>query len=239
MVFFVGLHQPSDARHFSRCILSVNRLKTRKGDFAVQEWILDSGAFSQISRHGRFTMSVDEYAEQIARWSTCGTLLAAVAQDWMCEPWIIETTGLSLAEHQWRSLENYHMLRRGTHCYVMPVLQGYEITDYLRHLQAHHFRHGQWVGVGSICKRNASPQAIRSVLASIKIARPDLRLHGFGLKRTALADATIRACLYSADSMAWSFSARKAGQNANDWRNAVPFCRQIEEEPCQQAVALW
>ena len=27
MEFYVGLHQPSDARHFARCMVSVNRLR--------------------------------------------------------------------------------------------------------------------------------------------------------------------------------------------------------------------
>src|SRR5512146_1108303 len=125
MRFFVGLHHPADARHFARSFVSVNALRDRKGDFHPQEWVLDSGAFSQVSRTGRFTMDVREYADQIARWSWCGTMLAAVAQDWMCEPWIISETGLSVAEHQWRSLESYYLVRSLTPCYILPVLQGY------------------------------------------------------------------------------------------------------------------
>lgn len=35
MQFFVGLHQPSDARRFSASFISVNRLRGRKSDFEV------------------------------------------------------------------------------------------------------------------------------------------------------------------------------------------------------------
>lgn len=88
--------------------------------------------------------------------------------------------------------------------------------------------YGAWVGVGSVCKRNGSPSAIRDVLYAIKRYRPDLRLHGFGLKRTAIANLWIRENLYSADSMAWSYAERKNGGNANDYRAAVRYARQIE-----------
>lgn len=35
--------------------------------------------------------------------------------------------------------------------------------------------------------------------------------------------AGVREFLYSADSMAWSFAARKQGRSANDWREAARF----------------
>jgi hypothetical protein len=38
-------------------LISVNTLVRRKSDFRVNEWIMDSGAFSQITRSGQFTMS--------------------------------------------------------------------------------------------------------------------------------------------------------------------------------------
>ncbi|KVH63124.1 hypothetical protein WS89_08905 [Burkholderia sp. MSMB1072] len=85
MRFFTGLHQPSDARHFDAAFISVNRLRTRKSAFAVGDWIMDSGAFSTILTHGGYPEHVSKYAEHIKRWSTNGNLLAAVAQDYMCE----------------------------------------------------------------------------------------------------------------------------------------------------------
>jgi hypothetical protein len=56
--FFTGLHQPSDARHFDAAFVSVNRLRTRKTPFAVGDWIMDSGAFSELSLHGRYRHEV-------------------------------------------------------------------------------------------------------------------------------------------------------------------------------------
>lgn len=235
--FFCGLHQPSDAKHFDACFVSVNRLRDRKGPFQVGDWIMDSGAFTEISTHGRYRHSVAEYAAQIRRWAGNGRLLAAVSQDWMCEPWIVAKTGLSVLEHQRLTIERYDALclEDTAGVYVLPVLQGYAPSDYVRHLEIYGSRLGlgAWVGVGSICKRNASPRAVEAVLLAIHDARPDLRLHGFGLKATALRSALVFDLLHTADSMAWSYHARKQGRNANDWREAKRWIGGIENVPRQ------
>lgn len=231
MRFFTGLHQPSDARHFDACFVSVNRLRGRKSAFQVGDWIMDSGAFTEISTHGQYRQGVEGYAAEIKRWAGNGRLLAAVAQDMMCEPWIVEKTGLTVAEHQRITIERYDALLA---CdtggvYIMPVLQGYASADYIDHLRAYGDRlaPGAWVGVGSICKRNGDPLAIWKVLSRIKDARPDLRLHGFGLKTTSLQNPIIRELLETADSMAWSFQARRERRNPNDWREARAFTDRI------------
>jgi hypothetical protein len=86
-----------------------------------------------------------------------------------------------------------------------------------------------WVGVGSVCKRNGTPEQIEAVLDAIHNVRPDLRLHGFGVKLTSLRSGLIRSRLYSADSMAWSFAARKQGRDGNDWREAAAFADKIDK----------
>lgn len=242
MRFFTGLHQPSDARHFGAAFVSVNRLRDRKGPFAVGDWILDSGAFTEISTHGRYRSSVAEYAEEIrriVRRQVTGQLLAAVAQDWMCEPFIVAKTGLTVERHQQLTVERYDaLLAERTGVYIMPVLQGYAPDDYVRHVRMYGERlgPGQWVGVGSVCKRNGDPGAIAAVLLAIKHERPDLRLHGFGLKTTALADPLVTSLLETADSMAWSFHARKNGRNANDWREAKRWAENITQRPRQHVM---
>ena len=240
--FFVGLHQPSDARHFTRCMISVNRLETRKSDFEVGQWIMDSGAFTEVTRHGRHRRSVETYARLIERWSKCGTLLAAAAQDWMCGPFVIERTGLSVAEHQRRTIERYDALIAECQAdtYIMPVLQGYRPSEYVQHIADYGERLGcgAWVGVGSVCKRNSTVSSVEAVLMAIHSARPDLRLHGFGLKKTALQSATVRRLLATSDSMAWSYAARREGRNANDWREARRYVRSIRAAPLQTSLHL-
>lgn len=244
MNFYVGLHQPSDAKHFDRCMVSVSRLRDRKSDFAVNEWMMDSGAFMELKLHGRYRDSVATYAAQIRRWARCGCLVAAVGQDYMCEPFMLERTGLSLFDHQWLTIERYEdLVSEQTGVYILPVLQGYQPQEYVWHIEMYgdHLPIGAWVGVGSVCKRNDSPEAIKAVLYAIKRHRPDLRLHGFGVKRTALSSAIVRDYLYSADSMAWSYAARREGRDANDWREAERYGHKVagryDDLPMFQEVA--
>lgn len=232
MMFYVGLHQPSDAKHFERAFVSVNRVRHRRKPIGARSWIMDSGAFTELSTFGHYRHSVEHYAEVINCWAHDPGLIAAVAQDYMCEPWIVAKTGLSIEEHQRLTIERYDQLLPLVSVYVMPVLQGYAPADYLRHLEMYGDRLGQgaYVGVGSVCKRNGNPAAIEKVLSAIKHARPDLRLHGFGLKTTSLGYADICDLLYSADSMAWSFAARKQGRDGNSFVEARNFVAKIEAQ---------
>jgi len=240
MRFFVGVHHSHIAGQFESAFISINALRRRKGNFAVGDWILDSGAFSTILRHGGFPEPPEIYAQHIRRWSRNGNLLAAVAQDYMCEADMLERTGLTVADHQRLTIERYDALLR---CdtggvYIMPVLQGYAPEEYVAHLHAYGDRlaYGAWVGVGSVCKRNRNAGTIETVLRAIAAVRPDLRLHGFGIKLTALRSGVVRHLLHSADSMAWSYAARKQGRNGNDPREAHRFVHHITTMPVQRSI---
>lgn len=229
--FYIGLHHPSDAWPFLRSMVSINTIRDRKSDFRVNDWIMDSGAFSQIKDHGRFTISVSEYVDKIERWRSCGNLMAAVSQDWMCEPFILGITGKTVQEHQDLTIQSYIEISRQSSAYILPVLQGFEPAEYVSHVRSYSnlLKPGQWVGVGSVCKRNGNPDAVEDVLMAIKSERPDLRLHGFGLKMQALERATVRALLHSSDSMAWSTAGRKQDADANDPRRALAYAAKIQE----------
>lgn len=223
MRFFIGLDRPSDAKHFDAAFISVNTIRNRKSDFQVGDWIMDSGAFTTIAKHGGYPHAVDEYAAHVRRWKSCGNMLAAVAQDYMCEPVMLERTGLTVADHQRLTIERYdELMSCDPGAYIMPVLQGYAPADYAQHVRdyGNRFASGAWVGVGSVCKRNGNPSEVAAVLLAIKAERPDLRLHGFGLKKTALGSSIVVRQLDTADSMAWSYNARRNGRNHHDWRVA-------------------
>jgi len=237
--FFVGLHQPADAQHFELACISINRLRGRKKPVACARVLVDSGAFTELLIHGAYRHGVEEYAAELHRLYTTGVvkIAAAVAQDYMCEPFMLAKTGLTVEAHQRLTVERYDALKaeldrlfEGECPFpVMPVLQGYAPSDYVRHIEMYGGRltHGMWVGVGSVCKRNGKPESIVEVLAAIHHVHPDLLLHGFGVKSTALLHPGVRDLLYSADSMAWSFAARRAGRNANCWREAKAFSDRV------------
>lgn len=237
MQFYTGLHQPSDAKHFDRCMISINRLWTRQAPIpGTGEIMLDSGAFTELLNYGRYRTPIKYYAAGVLRVHKLlgARLVAASTRDYMCEPFILARTGLTIPVHQQLTLKSYDRLRSllPSDIYVLPVLQGYQPQEYVAHLRQYGERlaPGAWVGVGSVCKRNSKLELIEQVLMAIHTERPDLRLHGFGVKTTALESSIVRECLYSADSMAWSFAARKAGANANDWREADAFRRRIDNQ---------
>lgn len=237
----MGLHQPSDAKQFlgGLCMVSVKRLWNRKSNFTVGEWMMDSGAFSELLLHGRYRHTPAEYAAQVRQWSRCGRLVAAVSQDYMCESLILERTGLTIPEHQRLTIERYDdLLPLCGQTYVLPVLQGYWPEEYVAHIRQYGDRlhRGQWVGVGSVCKRNSDVEEIEQVLMAVKRERPDLLLHGFGVKLTALESSIVRDCLHSADSMAWSYSARKQGRDGNSWVEAERFASRIRTQAVRQRV---
>lgn len=236
--FYVGMHQPSGVKHLRNAMVSINRLEHRKADFDPPEgkWLLDSGSFTRISS-GRGHMPLLDYASLIERWAAIPGFQAAVSQDYMCEPFILRKTGMTVENHQTLTTRNYIDLRYAVadSTYIMPVIQGFTPDEYARHCWqlAPMLDEGAWIGVGSVCKRNVNPVAISAVLSAILNVRSDLRLHGFGLKTTSIVCQDIAERIHSADSMSWSFMGRKNGQGANNPLWAREWADQIESADIQ------
>jgi hypothetical protein len=241
-MFFLGVHQPHNAGKVRAAFISAHALRRRKGSFPSRRWIMDCGGFTTIVLHGGYPHPVEEYAALIRRYAGNRQMLAAVSQDFMCEPFMLAKTGLTIADHQRLTIERYEALLAcdvaGVR--IMPVLQGYAPADYVSHVRQYGDRlmPRHWVGVGSICKRNTNPASIEAVLLAIKAERPDLRLHAFGVKLTALGSQLVRDLLFSADSMAWSFAARYEGRDANDIQEAVRYAKRIAQMPVQLHLGL-
>lgn len=231
LTFYVGLDDLYYAFRFPHAFISVNRLWDRRSHFRVNNWIMDSGAFTEITTHGHYRNEPVIYAREIDRWQSCGNLELSVAQDYMCEPFVTALTGLTVRDHQRLTVERYVALREATNAPLMPVLQGFKPSEYLDCLAMYKdlLPIGARVGVGSVCKRNNHPAVIEYILRLIMKERPDLRLHGFGLKLTALHRPEIRRLLFSSDSMAWSLNARKNGRSAHDWNQAEAYRVRIDE----------
>jgi hypothetical protein len=232
--FYVGTHHITHARVLKRSFISVNRIRARRSSFLSNPWIMDSGAFTELSTYGFYRHSYETYFQDIQRWSQHPRLVAAVSQDYMCEPAILKKTGLSVEEHQRLTVERYDgIMGLSPKVTIIPVVQGYSPKEYQNCIQLYgdRLKGGMWVGVGSICKRNSNPMSVWRVLSAITAIRPDLRLHGFGLKVTSLSDPRILRRLYTADSMAWSYAARRDGRgpDANRVSEALLFESMINE----------
>lgn len=211
--FFLGAHHP-DWLSKTQAPLFVSRralARVRNLPRAIGSWALDSGGFTELSKFGAWTLSAVDYAREVRRYADeIGGLAWASAQDWMCEPEMLQKTGLTVEEHQRRTIDNYlELIALEPRLPWVPVVQGWAAGDHREHVEQYaaagvDLRKLPLVGLGSICRRQTT---IRASLIASELSRRGIRLHGFGFKTTGL-----RMCsdeLVSSDSMAWSLNARK------------------------------
>jgi hypothetical protein len=203
---------------------------------AVTEWACDSGAFSELAAHGAdaFPDGPPAYAAAVRRYrDEIGRLAWAAPQDWMCEPFMLARTGLTVAEHQRRTVANYLDLRTlAPDLPIRPVLQGNTPADY-EHCARLYQRAGvdlaaePLVGLGSVCRRQHTG-GIAGLAADL--AGSGIRLHAFGAKTTGLP--VLAAHLASADSLAWSYVARRQPVR-------LPGCQHANCANCPRWALTW
>lgn len=213
MRFYLGTHEVTWlARAAVPLFVSRRRLAMRRSlPRAIAPWALDSGGFTELAMHGRWTVATLAYAAEVRRFrDDVGQLDWASIMDWVCAPPALAKTGLTVLEHQRRTIRSFLDLKGiAPDLPWAPVLQGWELDDYLRHADAWERvgvrLHAQLVvGVGSVAGRQHEP-IVGQLFA--RLHERGLRTHGFGLKVKGLAQA--HQYVASADSMAWSYDARR------------------------------
>lgn len=213
MRFWLGTHRPSWLERTTvPLFISRRTMPQRALPRALGPWALDSGGYTVLNGNGRWDITADAYADLVALYEQeIGNLAWAAPMDWMCEAHVLERTGLTVAEHQDRTVANYLELRgRGP---FVPVLQGQHLADYERCIDLYasagvDLRAEPIVGLGTVCRRQNGPEIARIVN---ELAAHGLSLHGFGMKSLGLS--RVAHLLVSADSMAWSTRGRMAWQH--------------------------
>lgn len=192
--------------------VSHRQLASRKSFPRAQgAWCEDSAGFTEIRLYGGYQTPPRQYATDVRlHMQEIGNMQWAAIQDWMCEPFMLAKTGLSVEEHQSRTIASYlELMMEAPEVPWVPVIQGWEEADYLRHVDMYDragidLRTLPTVGIGSVCRRQGVKGAVSVV---VRLANEGIQLHGFGLKTTALK--WLEPFLMSSDSMAWSYQARK------------------------------
>jgi hypothetical protein len=194
--------------------VSVRTLRGRKKlPRARAPFALDSGGFSELNLFGKWQTTPQQYVEELRRIiNEVGHLAWAASCDWMCEPFVLKKTGLTIADHQRLTVENYLELRSlAPELPIAPVVQGYSVDDYLRCVEMYNRRgvnlqEAPIVGVGTMCRRQGKKeQEAHKILWQLHSL--GLRLHAFGFKKQGLLQS--RRFLASSDSLAWSYDARR------------------------------
>jgi hypothetical protein len=209
MQFYLGTHMVNwlglvDVPLF----VSHRRLRDRKKlPRAIGPWALDSGGFTELAMYGGWQTPVDEYVEAVHRYQReIGSLAWASPMDWMSEPAMLQRTGLSVREHQERTVQNYLDLRgRGP---FVPVLQGWTLNDYERCVDLYasagvDVLAQPFVAIGSVCRRQS-----RAEIGQIMAGLQPIRMHAFGVKTAGIS--AYGHLLASSDSLAWSYRARRS-----------------------------
>lgn len=93
----------------------------------------------------------------------------------------------------------------------MPVVQGWEPSDYLRCLDLMGADLPDLIGVGSVCRRELGGRdGLLNIVARLDGALPaHTKLHLFGVKGSALRELAGHPRIHSTDSMAWDAAARR------------------------------
>jgi hypothetical protein len=141
--------------------VSHRRLAPRRAlPVASAAWALDSGGFTELNLHGCWQSTEREYVVAVGRYrAEVGRLSWAAPMDWMCEPFVVAKTGLSVREHQHRTVGNFLKLRElAPDLSFIPVLQGWTESDYHNCLALYDnagvdLVAEPLVGIGSICRR--------------------------------------------------------------------------------------
>lgn len=232
MRFYLGTHRPNwletaDVPLF----VSTRTLRDRRTlPAAGTPWACDSGGFTELSMFGEWRTTPREYIHDLRRYrDEIGHMEWAAQQDAMCEPWILERSRLggTVAAHQRHTIDNYLTLRTLDDTLpIAPVLQGWDMTDYLRHVDQFYaagidLEACPVVGVGSVCRRQHSDS-----IAAVFAALDGLPVHGFGVKAAGIRK--YGHLMRTADSMAWSYGGRRVrpcpirpvASCANCWHHA-------------------
>ena len=240
MQFYLGTDEPSwlwaePMRH--RLFVSRRRLQRLKRlQPAVNRWALDSGGFTELNLYGEWRTTPHRYVALVQRYiNEIGSLDWAAPQDWMCEPFVLAKTGKTVTEHQQLTVNNYLDLKTlAPQLPIIPALQGWQPDDYLRHLEMYDkagidLTQAPTVGMGTFCRR-ANLQPLQQLVTHLHDA--GLSMHAFGVKQDGVP--MMGHFLQSADSLAWSFTARYAKRRLCGKQHRAARCNH-----CKTWAAQW
>lgn len=168
------------------------------------DWVLDSGGFSALNIWGDYPFTPDDYLYLIEERSPSW----AASMDYPCEPDISKGTKLLTEDRIIATVElAKYLIRRDDR--IVPVIQGYTIEEYeycwkLLNNEINVKR----VAIGSVCKRQSSSE-IATLCWQLSQFIPDIPVHGFGVKLTALKYPEVWNLFSSIDTNAWEYKTRR------------------------------
>jgi hypothetical protein len=159
----LGVPEPAWMKTLHKPVFVSRNRFVRRGKIVLQDincpWALDSGGFTELSMHGRWTITAAQYVNIVRVLASLGQMRWAAIMDWMCEDVMLKMTGKTVLEHQTLTVNNYlDLMYLDPTLPWVPVLQGYYPEDYKRHLTQYNqagfdLSSLPLVGIGSVCRR--------------------------------------------------------------------------------------
>lgn len=183
----------------------------------IDRLFIDSGGYSFMKGMGEYETSDETYLAFVREHAP--ELFAY--RDYPCEPEILAEHGRTVEDHQQRTLARHIRLadlvdEKPPDSRPVAVLQGWTIDDYLRCIDRFE-AHGvltDYVGIGSVCRRNREAEIRRIILAVADALPSGTDLHAFGVKGSVLQYADVRSALASADSQSYEMQAQWSSLHA-------------------------
>lgn len=219
---YLGTHMPSwlwkPELEGVPLFVSHERLRPRRTPFprALTAYAVDSGAYTHLTRHGRWVETPEEYVAALRRyWDQIGPFDFAGQQDSLCSPAVFDAcqtaTGIrpTVREQQSATVANYlRLVELAPELPIVPTLQGVTYEDYMAHVDMFAANGVDLtavpvVGVGSLVGK--PPDHVERIGTGLH-DRGIARLHGFGVKGSQIDAAGHH--MSTVDSMAWSTGGR-------------------------------
>ena len=191
--------------YLPRVMLSYNYVRKLKMPWRIQiPFMMDSGAFAVIQKHGKYPYSPEAYALGIEKWHPD----IAWTMDYPCEPSVQKKGHYGPVSAQEMTIDNQIKLL-DLNANTQMVVQGWTVQDYLENIDRIKDQGllTERLGIGSVCRRGQNREIARIIRAIHNNVPSWVKLHGFGIKISVLKDTDAKFNLYSADSMSWAIEA--------------------------------
>ena len=223
--FYYGSSWHWPLPYLPRVMLSYNMLRKIKTPWKIDiPFMMDSGAFAVILKYGKYPYSPEAYALGIAKWHPD----IAWTMDYPCEPSVQKKGNYNSRTAQEMTMENQIRLLN-LNAGTQMVVQGWAIQDYVENLDRIKEQGllTERLGIGSVCRRGQNKEIARIIRAIHNNVPSWVKLHGFGIKVSALGSTDAKFNLHSADSESWDYEIRyadwlKGKFNGKTWRDKVP-----------------
>lgn len=199
----------------------------------IERLFIDSGGYSFMMGKGEYETPNGEYLSYLNEHKPAVWAL----RDYPCEPDVLDEHNRTVADHQRMTADRHADLLNDASTVPgdpLAVLQGWQLHDYLECIDLYRDRGllTDYVGIGSVCRRNAEAEIRRIITAVRDELNDSINLHAFGVKSSVLKYADVRAALASADSNSFDFRAQwgalkaKGAGNMSFRDSALEYLRQ-------------